>query len=486
MAKLDTQLLELGLRDLIYALILMADLLVIVYMVFFERRHPSYVIPWVLIIVFLPVLGFILYMAFGFNYFKEKQFRLKSDEDRDLLHRFLEQQGQIIDRDGREEGAATALPRVLLRGGSSPVLMAGRVRAFNDGTEKFAALFEAIERAEDHIHMEYYILRDDRLGRELVDLLARKAEEGVEVRLLLDGTGNHVPKKGFERFDRAGGRIAIFFKPLVPFLTLRFNYHDHRKIAVIDGRTGFVGGFNIGVEYQGEGPMGDWRDYAAEMDGEAVKALQARFVLDWNYATGEGLGIGDARYFPPVDGTGSVPVQVVSSGPDSHRTPIKDEYLKLLGMARRYVYIQTPYFIPDESIMDALRIASLSGVDVRIMFPDRPDHPLVYWASLSFVGQLLPWGVRAFTFDDGFVHAKTAFVDDAISSIGSANWDIRSFRLNFETNGVIYDSGTTQRNRELFERDLERCTEVTLEKYRARRLTVRAMEGIARLFAPVL
>ena len=481
-----SEIMQLGWRDLIYPLIILANLLVITYMVFIERRHPSYIIPWILIIFFLPVVGFVLYMAFGFNYFREKQFRPKSEVDRALLQRFMEGQNQMIDEEAREEGSAAALARVLMKDGGSPVLMADRVRVFNDGREKFDVLFRAIEEAEHHVHMEYYILRDDRLGRELVDLLTRKAGEGVEVRLLLDGMGNHMPKKRFKEFDRAGGKMAIFFKPLIPFLTLRFNYHDHRKIAVIDGRTGFVGGFNIGVEYLGEGPMGRWRDYAVELQGDAVKALQARFILDWNYATKEGLDIADFSYVPPFEGTGSVPMQVVSSGPDSHRAPIKDGYLKLLGMAQRYVYIQTPYFIPDESIMDALRIASLSGVDVRIMFPDRPDHPMVYWASLSFVGQLLPWGVRAYTFDDGFIHAKTAFVDDEVSSIGSANWDIRSFRLNFETNEVIYDGEVTRYNRELFERDLERCTEITLDAYRGRRLTVRVREGIARLFAPVL
>lgn len=481
-----SELVQFGMRNLIYALILLADLAVIIYMVFIERRHPSYIIPWILIIFFLPVLGFILYLVFGFNYFKEKQFRPKSEQDRAMLRRFMERQDRIVEEYIREEGTTATLEHVLLKDSSSPVLMAEQVRAFNDGREKFSALFEAIKVAEHHVHMEYYILRDDRLGRELVDLLTQKAREGVEVRLLLDRMGNHMPKKRFEEFNHVGGRMAVFFKPLVPFLSLRFNYHDHRKIAVVDGRTGFVGGFNIGVEYLGEGPMGCWRDYAAEMSGDAAKALQARFVLDWNYATKEGLDIGDVRYFPPLDGKGSVPVQVVSSGPDSPRTPIKDEYLKLLGMARRYAYIQTPYFIPDESIMDAIRIASLSGVDVRIMFPDKPDHPLVYWASLSFIGQLLPWGVRAYTFDDGFIHAKTAFVDDAISSIGSANWDIRSFRLNFETNGLIYDSGLTRHNRELFERDLKRCTEITPERYHGRKLTVRAREGVARLFAPVL
>ena len=480
-------LLEFGSRDVIYGIIFLADLLLIGYMVFIQQRHPSYVIPWVIIIVFLPVVGFFLYLVFGLNYFKEKHFRLKSEEDRRLIQLFLAKHENEMERTGRE-GNGTALPlmRMLLRNDNAPVLRSPRVRVFNEGRDKFDALFKAIEGAEHHVHLEYYILRDDRLGNELVDLLTRKARQGVEVRLLLDGLGSKIPKKKYKAFDAAGGRRALLYKPLIPYLTLRFNYHAHRKIAVIDGRIGFVGGFNIGVEYLGEGPLGPWRDYAAGVEGEAVRALQIRFLLDWNYATKEGLSVVDEAFFPTLDGAGGVPVQVVSSGPDNPRMPIKDEYLKLVGMAQRYIYIQTPYFIPDESIMDALKIAALSGVDVRIMFPDKPDHPFVYWASLSFIGQLLPWGVRAYTFDGGFVHAKTAFVDDAISSIGSANWDIRSFRLNFETNVVIYDPSVTRLNRELFEKDLEGCTEITLEGYRKRGLLVRIKEGISRLITPVL
>ncbi|NLI73424.1 MAG: cardiolipin synthase [Euryarchaeota archaeon] len=483
---ISLDLVRLDLEHYAYILILLADLLVIIYMVFIERRHPSYIIPWILIIAFLPVIGFILYLVFGFHYFREKQFRPKSEEDRILLHRFMDRHGRIEEDDARKEEASISLSRVITKGGGSPIMMADQVRVFNDGKEKFKALFEAIKRAEHHVHLEYYILRNDRLGSELIDLLTIKSKEGVKVRLLLDGMGNHMPMDRFEELKQSGGNVSIFFKPLIPLLTLRFNYHDHRKIAVIDGHVGFVGGFNIGVEYMGEGPFGEWRDYAVELVGDAVKALQIRFILDWNYASREKLNPKDADLFPFIEDVGDIPIQIISSGPDSARTPIKDEYLKLINIARRYVYIQTPYFIPDESIMDALRIASLSGVDVRIMFPDKPDHPLVYWASLSFIGQLLSYGVKAYTFDNGFIHAKTAFVDDAISSIGSANWDIRSFRLNFETNGIVYDEELTKHNRELFEKDLERCTEITLDAYRDRNLAIRVREGIARLFAPIL
>jgi cardiolipin synthase len=191
-------------------------------------------------------------------------------------------------------------------------------------------------------------------------------------------------------------------------------------------------------------------------------------------------------YFPLTQGEGSSVVQVVSGGPDHVWNPIKEEYLKLISIARDYIYIQTPYFIPDQSVLDALRIAALSGVDVRIMFPCKPDHPLVYWASYSYVAELLDAGVRAYTYDNGFIHAKTATVDDAVSSIGTANWDIRSFRLNFETNAVIYDKGFAELQRKHFEDDIKLSTEVTKEDYNHRPMVMRAKEGVARLFSPVL
>jgi cardiolipin synthase len=361
-----------------------------------------------------------------------------------------------------------------------------QVRSFVNGNDKFDALLEAIKGAKHHVHLEYYIIRNDELGRSIIDALTAKAKEGVEVRLLYDALGNKVPPKGYRELIGAGGKVAPFFKTLLPpSISVRVNYHNHRKIAVIDGTVGFVGGFNIGTEYLGRGPLGPWRDTAMEILGPGTKALQFRFLLDWNYATKEQLPI-ERTYFPDAPGQGIATVQVVSGGPDHVWNPIKEEYLKLVTIARRRLYLQTPYFIPDQSVMDALRIAAMSGVDVRIMFPCKPDHPLVYWASFSYLGELLDAGVRAFTYDDGFIHAKTAIVDDAVSSIGSANWDIRSFRLNFETNAVVYDKEFGEQQRKHFEDDLSRCTEVTKERYRQRSTTIKVKESVARLFSSVL
>lgn len=457
---------------------------------FFERRDPGNATVWILALLFMPFLGFILYLHFGQHYFKQKEFMLKAKADREIIQRFLTDQKDELARlrmgiSGSEVEGGLQLINLLLSENEALITGGNEVQAFIRGQDKFDALLEAIRGAKHHVHMEYYIIEDDTLGREIVNALTLKARQGVEVRLLYDAFGNRVPKEGYRELIEAGGKVAPFYKVLIPAITLRINYHDHRKIAVIDGRVGFLGGFNIGEEYLGKGPLGWWRDTAVEIRGTAADALQLRFLMDWNYATKENLKL-DPVYFPMEKGAGSAYVQIVSGGPDSVWNPIKEEYLKMISMAKKTVYLQTPYFIPDQSVLDALRIAALSGVDVRVMFPCKPDHPFVYWASYSYIGELLDAGIKAYTYDNGFIHAKTITVDDQVSSIGTANWDVRSFRLNFETNAVIYDHKFAKRQREVFLEDLTVCTQVTSKMYEDRPVTVRAKEGISRLLSSVL
>jgi cardiolipin synthase A/B len=471
-------------------LVIIFDLAAIIYVVFIERRDPGNATVWILALVFMPFLGLILYLHFGQSYFKQKDFRLKAKADQEVIHQLLvEQKAELAkvrgELAGSERESVLQTIDLLLEDNGALVTEGNEVRAFVRGQDKFDALLAAIKEAKHHIHMEYYIIRNDELGRKVVEALTEKAREGVEVRLLLDALGNRIPKKGYQALIEAGGKVATFYKVLIPAITLRINYHNHRKIVVIDGRTGFLGGFNIGDEYLGKGPLGWWRDTAVEIMGSGVDTLQLRFLLDWNYATKENLALGPV-YFPLTKGTGSAYIQIVSGGPDNLWNPIKEEYLKLIGIAKRTVYLQTPYFVPDQSVLEALRMAALSKVDVRIMFPCKPDHPFVYWASYSYIGELLNAGVRAYTYDNGFIHAKTVTVDDSISSIGTANWDIRSFRLNFETNAIIYDEEFARQQREIFLEDLKGCTEVTKEMYNARSPWMRIKEGVSRLLSPVL
>ncbi len=261
---------------------------------------------------------------------------------------------------------------------------------------------------------------------------------------------------------------------------------------MIDGAVGFLGGYNVGEEYLGLGPLGPWRDTAVRIRGPAVRSLQLRFVLDWNYATHEGLTLSTPYFHEDPQGLsapstgGSAAVQIVSGGPDTTWNPPREEYVKIVSAARRTCYLQTPYFIPDVSVMTALRIAALSGVDVRIMIPRKVDQPFVHWASLSNVGDLLEAGVRSFAYNEGFLHAKTVTIDDAVTSVGTANWDLRSFKWNFETNAVIYDREFAEKYRRIFEDDMTRCTEITKESYASRSRSVRFKESTGRLFSGVL
>jgi cardiolipin synthase len=474
----------------IVALLLSIDAVAVVTLIFFERRDPESVLAWLFAILTLPVIGFVLYLIFGFKYFKTRAFGLKSTGDQAILTRVrngLEPGvGRGTARDLEHEAVVPDLARLLIADSAAILTSGNEVSVFTDGNEKFAALFEAIRGARSHVHLEYYILRDDALGNRLLRALEEKAREGVQVRLLYDDLGNKIPRLKFRTLEGLGGKVSGFYRALVPSFGLRVNYRNHRKIAVIDGNIGFTGGFNIGDEYLGLGPLGAWRDTAVRIRGAAVRSLQLRFVLDWNFATHERLALGDAYFGSIGEPAGPALVQVVSGGPDTTWNPPREQYVKMVGSAARTCYLQTPYFIPDVSVMTALRIAALSGVDVRIMIPSRADQPFVHWASLSNVGELLDAGVRVFGYDAGFLHAKTVTIDDRVTSIGSANWDLRSFKWNFETNAVIYDRAFGRAYRRIFEEDMRESTEITSASYAARSRSTRVKESVCRLFSGAL
>ena len=471
----------------IFSIIILINIISGVTIVFFERRNPTATAAWLMVLFFLPLAGFVLYIFFGQNYTRQRMFVVKEREDRCYLEDLFEEQRHALA--GRLHRFATPAAEefrdtifLLLQNNRAYLTEKNQVDIYTRGEEKFDALFDAIQGAHRHIHLEYFIVNNDDLGQAIVHALAKKAREGVEVRFLFDAVGTLSgggSRAAFSELEDAGGKIGVFFPSLY-----RVNYRNHRKIAVIDGVVGFIGGFNIGNSYLGEGPLGPWRDTAVRITGDAVRLLQFRFFLDWNYTTGEHLTL-EGPYFPDTGDPGTTPVQIVSGGPDTRWNPIKEGYIKLISSARESVYIQTPYFIPDESVTDALRIAALSGVDVRIMIPCKPDHPFVYWATLSFIGDVLDAGVRAYTYDNGFLHAKTIVVDRKAGSVGSANWDVRSFRLNFEANAFFYDATVGAELARTFEEDLAVSTEITLEGYRARPLRVRVKESVSRLFSPL-
>ena len=362
-----------------------------------------------------------------------------------------------------------------------------QVDLFFHGEDKFGELLNSIDKAEKFIHLQYYIFKSDDIGKKIIDRLCKKAREGVEVKLLVDGMGSRrLSKTDIIKLKAAGGEFGIFFPPFVPFLSLRINYRNHRKICIIDGKEAFIGGFNVGDEYLGlSKKFGYWRDTHMRVKGSSIVSIQRRFYLDWRFATGK--SIDQCQTIIAEEKTpGKTGIQIVSSGPDSKWPSIKDGYLKMISNAREKIYIETPYFIPDDSIFEALKLAGLSGLDVRVMMPCKPDHLFVYWASMSYIGELLQAGVKFYTYQKGFLHSKVVLMDDFVSSVGTANLDIRSFKLNFEINAFIYDESINLKLTEIFIGDLKNCKEITLEDYNNRSNIVRIKESFSRLLSPIL
>lgn len=463
--------------------------------VFFERRNPASTWAWLLVLFFIPILGFLTYLIFGKNGKREKMFYEKAAYDQKVYYKYLfhdrhsiekiQRQKSLIENRGRlvEAEYLTDLAYLHLNSGNW-MTFNNKVDVFNTGKDKFEALVRDIRKAKKFIHLEYYIWRGDKLGARLLDELAKKAREGVEVRLLYDGMGNSsLPKDFFQQLHQAGGHSAAFLPPFF----VRINYRNHRKLCVIDGEIGYIGGFNVGDEYLGiVKRYGPWRDTHLRFEGDAVDQLQIRFIMDWNFTAKEGAVPLEDKYFPEREQYDGVETQIVSSGPDTQWKNIRNGYFKMMNEAEDHIYLTTPYFVPDDGIFDSLRVAALSGIDVRIMIPGNPDHILVYWASMSYLGELLDAGVRCYQYEKGFIHAKTLCIDGLVASVGTANMDVRSFALNFEVNAFMFDTELTTVLEADFIKDLDNCIEITKEWYDRRKWWFKVKEAVARLVSPML
>ena len=458
--------------------------------IFLERKNASSTWAWIMVLFFIPIVGFVLYLIFGrklsnrykFIWDKKRKSGVKKEVESQL--KVIEEDHFTFEQDILRE--YRALYYLHLKHNNALYSQDNEVQIYTDGTEKFQALISDLNKAKDHIHLLYYIIREDQLGTKIARILMDKAQSGVEVRMLYDDMGSRsLSKKFIRQLEAAGVKVDAFFPPLIPKVNLKINFRNHRKLAIIDGEIGYIGGFNIGDEYLGrDHKFGYWRDTHLRIKGNAVKDMQNRFILDWNQASRNIIEY-DTRYY--VGGShGDVGVQIVSSGPDSEWEQIKYGYIKMILTAKEYVYIQTPYFIPDESLMDALRIAALSGVKIKLMIPNKPDHPFVYWATLSYAGELLQENAEVFMYQNGFLHAKTIVVDGKIASVGTANIDVRSFRLNFEVNAFLYNTKFAGKLVDIFEKDITYSTQMTQKLYEKRSLGIKFKESISRLLSPIL
>ena len=472
--------------------IVLINIFLALVIVFFQRRSPQTVWTWLLLLYFIPILGFVMYLIIGQDFHKSRMFKAKEIEG-ELKYAVRRQEETIYYKRLRMANPEMSRFKDLilynLEAGEAVLTDNNDIRVYTDGKEKFRALIEEMKQAKRYIHMQYYIIRNDELWQEVEKVLIQKAREGVEVRVLFDSMGCRTMKnRDWERLEKEGIQVAEFFPALLGQLQLRVNYRNHRKIVVIDGRVGFVGGFNVGREYLGrDNKFGYWRDNQQFIERATVKSLALPFVVAWDYAAKENLFLEDSLFeIPQYTRNGRDPVQIISSGPDSKTKMIHDNYLRLIHRAQDHVYIQTPYFIPDDSILDALKIAAKSGVDVRIMIPCKPDHPFVYWATYSYIGEMVAAGAKCYVYNNGFLHAKTLSIYGMVACVGTANMDFRSFGLNFEVNAVIYSERTVQRLERAFENDMTLCTQVTRKVYDERGLVIKAKEQFSRLLSPLL
>ena len=479
--------------SILLAIILILNMLLAIIVIFIERREPSTTWAWLLVLFFLPVVGFVLYLFLGRNLRSKHLFQWEDQNKLGLKPLLQRQLHDLVSEDFHFRNLSTRENRDLiymhLRTNDALLTEDNNITIFTDGKKKFEQLFKDIEKATNHIHIQYYIIKDDSLGKHLIDLLTKKAKEGVHVRVLYDELGSRTlnNKRFFREFRKAGGRVEVFFPSKLKFFNPRLNFRNHRKLVIIDGKVGYVGGFNVGDEYLGLNPkFGYWRDTHLRIEGSAVHATQTRFILDWNQASKHHDIVYSRIYFPELQTKGSIGMQIVTSGPDSEWEQIKNGYIKLISSAKKSVLIQTPYFIPDASLFDALRIASLSGISVKLMIPNKPDHIFVYWATTFYAGELLKAGAKVYIYDNGFVHAKMIVIDEEVSSIGTANIDVRSFKLNFEVNAFIYDEHVAKALTDIFYKDIEVSRELTLEIYAKRSKKIKIKESLSRLLAPIL
>lgn len=455
-------------------------------LIFIERKEPTTTWAWLIILIVLPGIGLILYLLLGQNLSRQKIFREKKLADKIKRYKLISKH-ELPNFDSEINENYEDLILMNYNHSGAIYTTGNEVKTYINGEDKFRDLFNDIKAAKRFIHIEYYIFRYDELGRALIKELHEKTKDGVEVRLVIDGMGSkRITKKIIKEIESYGIKVAVFFPGVLPHINTRINYRNHRKIVVIDGEIGYVGGFNVGDEYVNKGKQFKfWRDTHIRVKGEAVNELNKRFILDWDYAADENMG-NMSMYFPIPEAVGSVGMQIVSSGPDHMEEYIKNSYMKIINNAKNYVYIQTPYLVPDSPMMEALKISALSGVDVRIIVPGAPDHFFMEWILSANIGLLIEYGIKIYRYGNGFIHSKTIVADGEVCSIGTANLDIRSFKLNFEVNAFIYDETISKEQEKIFLDDQLKSKLVIKEEYYKRSRSLRIKESLIRLLAPIL
>ena len=450
-----------------------------------DNRQPAKTMAWALVIWFVPVVGIVFYLFFGVNTRKE---RLISQRSLDMLSKrsmleFVEQRDLHLPEEYKP------IIDLFVSENFSLPFKDSEVKIHTDGYSFFHALLKEIASAKDHIHLDMYIFEDDALGNMVRDALVAKAREGVEVRLIYDDVGCwNVSNRFFERMREEGIEVAPFLPVRFPSFTSKVNYRNHRKMIVIDGRTGFIGGMNIALRYVKGTKSQPWRDTMLQITGSGVYSLQRAFLVDW-YFVDRNL-ISNRKYYPhPSEESNHNEslLQIVTSGPDTPYPEIMQGYVRMILAAKKYMYLETPYFLPTDPVLFALKTAAAGGVDVRILVPLRSDTKFVEWAGRSYLREMVKAGVSVSYYKAGFLHSKMIVCDDAICSCGSTNVDFRSFENNFESNAFIYDSKVAIAMRDMFLEDTSQSLLFTDMPHRVKpNILKRLVESLVRLMSPLM
>lgn len=459
--------------------------------VILDNRPPLKTLSWILVLLFLPLIGLIFYFYFGHNFKKERLFEGKRRIDSERTQRMLKEQSIDINLHHREVGEAIQkwkVIKLLLKNSKTRLSVRNKLKILNNGPETFNEIFRAIKSAKRHIHIEYYIIEEGEVADQLKNLLIQKLGEGVEVRFIYDSVGSwNLSSEFLNDLETAGAKVSGFMQVLFRSFTSKLNYRNHRKIIIVDGKIGFLGGINISDKYLSVDPeLGiPWRDTHLSVEGECVYDLQVIFLTDWYFLSDENLE-NEEEYFPSNQIRNNKPVQILASGPDTEYAAVMKAYFSAITTAEKSVFIVSPYFIPNESVLTAIKSAAGSGVEVKIILPSVSDTKLVQFSSRSYFEDLMEMGVEIYLYQTGFIHSKIIIVDGLLSSIGTANMDFRSFEQNMEVNAIIYDRDTASQLTRQFLIDLDNSEKINPESWKNRSRLIKIIESFSRLFAPLL
>jgi len=455
-----------------------------------ENKHPLKTQSYLLLITLLPIVGLVIYFYFGVNYRKEKMFSRKKVFEQKILKEWISEhrerllQNKAFYKDLMQEKAKIAF--LGFANELSIFTNNNTVEILHNGENKFPRLLKELEQAKQNIHVEYYMINDDEIGNQFIDILCRKSKNRVKVRLIFDPVGSRVSREMLAKMQDAGIEVFKFMPVLLTRFANKINYRDHRKIVVIDGNIGYVGGMNVADHYINGTGKTFWRDTHLRIEGDAVNTLQMLFLLSWYFVSGQLLKLDTKVFNVSSTGRSGVFMGILGSSPDSDSESMMEAYFSMITNARDEVLISTPYFIPNESILTALKTAAKSGVTVKIIMPKKADSFFVNAASQTFIEDLVEQGIDVYLYEKGVIHSKVIIVDECLCTIGSANMDYRSFEQNSEVNAFIYNHSLAFELKRQFEDDLLSSKIVTIDLWRKRPFIKKLVGSFARVVAPLL